>query len=345
MSENPDFPNIPHPNWVALSTCHLKFKKFVKAKEQNCFSVEDVKKCNNTDLDGREIKSFYDETIKSEAFARKKKKTPGVKCETIEIIESDESDIEVVDPDGNQKLLKAIQNCELEELKAVKDCDYNCTDQFGWTALEIACVVGNREAVKYLLKKGSYIKDNEKIYRILEKKGLSDIIAILNKIGEETEVDTYNIEDSTFKHCEECGEKFDVDQKVQHQAEISHQLSLKRNISKRNPGFGISEANVGFKLMKKYGWDGVSGLGDDQSGKLFPVKTVLKQDRKGLDVGDKKKLKVTHFGPNDPESIANLKYRKQRNPAKQRKIIRRGSKWKKVPITSEQLLREDLGTL
>eukprot|EP00092_Neocalanus_flemingeri_P050666 GFUD01058650.1.p1 GENE.GFUD01058650.1~~GFUD01058650.1.p1 ORF type:complete len:141 (+),score=26.25 GFUD01058650.1:557-979(+) len=138
---------------------------------------------------------------------------------------------------------------------------------------------------------------------------------------------------------------FDVDQKAMHIAKISHQLSVQRENVKRNPGFGISETNIGFRLMKTSGWDGVSGLGDDQSGKLFPVKTIFKWDRKGLDSGDKKGARVTHFGPNDEESIVNRKYRKKDNFNKKlKKTVKRGSKLRKVVITAEQILREDLGS-
>ena len=213
--------------------------------------------------------------------------------------------------------------------------------------MEIACVVGNPEIVKYLLGKGGYIKDNNKIFRILVEKGLTDIINILKNNGENGEViELIDIDDAVLEQCKDCGEMFDTDQKALHIAKISHQFSIKRDCVKRNPGFGISETNVGFRLMKKSGWDGVSGLGDDQNGKLFPVKTILKQDRKGLDTGDKKKSRVTHFGPHDEESIVNKKYVKKDNFNKKlKKTVKRGSKFRKVSIPPEQILREDLGAL
>merc|ERR1719391_788067 len=100
---------------------------------------------------------------------------------------------------------------------------------------------------------------------------------------------------------------FDVDQAASHKAGIAHQLSLQQNAEdqiKKNPGFILPESNVGFRLMKKRGWDGVSGLGQSGSGKLFPVKTTFKHDKRGLEVGCKKKMRITHFGPNDISSVA-----------------------------------------
>ena len=40
--------------------------------------------------------------------------------------------------------------------------------------------------------------------------------------------------------------------------------------------------NVGYQLMRKGGWDGHSGLGGHNEGRLFPVKSVLKADREGF---------------------------------------------------------------
>jgi len=345
MSENPEFPNVPHPNWVALSTCHLKFKKFVKAKEQDCFTERGVESTNPA-LDGGEIKAFYEDTISNEEFAKKKKQTESTKYETIELSDSEESDLEIEDPEVNQKLLKAVQNTDFETVKSLKDCDYNCTDQYGWTALEIACVTGSADIVKHLLDKGGYIKDNDRIYRILIEKGRSDIISILENRGDKHVFEIIDIDDGALEQCKECGEMFDTDQKALHTTTISHQLCLERELVKRNPGFGIAESNVGFKLMKKSGWDGVSGLGDDQKGKLFPVKTILKQDRKGLETGDTKKSRVTHFGPNDEESVLNRKYIKKDNHNKKlKKTVKRGNKFRKVTVQPEQILREDLGEL
>jgi len=242
--------------------------------------------------------------------------------------------------------LKAIQNCDFETLKSLKDCDFNCTDQYGWTALEIACVVGNPMIVNYLIEKGGYLQDIDKVFNILVDKGFTNIIDILGNHCDKPNAEVIDIDDAVLEQCEDCGEMFDTDEKALHIAKISHQVSLKRDYVKRNPGFGISEANIGFQLMKKSGWDGVSGLGDDQTGKLFPVKTILKQDRRGLDTGDKKKSRVTHFGPNDEESVINKKYLKKDNHNKKlKKTVKRGSKFRKVIIPPEQTLREDLGGL
>jgi len=45
------------------------------------------------------------------------------------------------------------------------------------------------------------------------------------------------------------------------------------------------------------------GLGPDGKGHKFPIKTVLKQDRKCLGQKEQSKPKVTHFAANDARSV------------------------------------------
>ena len=56
-------------------------------------------------------------------------------------------------------------------------------------------------------------------------------------------------------------------------------------------------------MVRNDNWDPDSGLGKDSEGKLYPVKTVLKRDRKGLGEGEALKPKVTHFAPFDSASV------------------------------------------
>jgi hypothetical protein len=61
-------------------------------------------------------------------------------------------------------------------------------------------------------------------------------------------------------------------------------------------------------MMLNSGWDRKRGLGPTGSGKLFPVKTVLKRDRTGLGhEHDKPPVScVTHFEANDASSVADV---------------------------------------
>ena len=47
---------------------------------------------------------------------------------------------------------------ELSVAKRVRFCDYNCTDSYGWTPLEIAAVLGHAPLVRYFSEAGVYLK-------------------------------------------------------------------------------------------------------------------------------------------------------------------------------------------
>jgi hypothetical protein len=59
--------------------------------------------------------------------------------------------------------------------------------------------------------------------------------------------------------------------------------------------------------MLRSGWDGRKGLGPEGQGQRYPVKTILKKDRKCLGSLKEEKPKITHFNANEKKAI-------QRNP-------------------------------
>ena len=332
-----------HPNWRALATCKVPFKKFVRATEEDTVkrSVSENDTVDNTEK-GKETKDFYDGVISSEEFSRRKVKLESAsKVETVEL--SDDDDCEVIDQEAYKKLLVAIQNEDLDTIKLLKDCDYNERDEYGWTPLEIAAVTGNCDIVEYLLDQGATVGNVDRLRSALVKKNLLDIIDLLwNRVEVVEEEDVATV----MVTCDDCGELFDEKSETEHKASISHQLSLENGEARtRNPGFLLNEGNVGFRMMKRSGWDGVSGLGEENEGKLFPVKTVFKHDRRGLDVGDKKQMRITHFGPGDVASVENRRKRKQNQVKKLKKIVNRGSKQISVNVSKEQMIREDIGDL
>ena len=335
-----------HPNWAALATTSFTFKKFVKAADTETSFLDNRPSSVTEDrMSGDAVKEFYQEILSDETLARKKLNANNSesKYETVEL--SDDDDVEIIDKNANYKLLVAIQNEDVSTVKKLLNCDYNCTDEYGWTALDLAAMVGNIELVKFLAGKGAQLNKWDEIRPSLVKRNIVDVISFL--VDDDAPVEIIDMtEDTEVEKCEECGEMYDKNDLPSHRAKISHQLSKKNEInSKRNPGFQISEMNVGFKLMRKSGWDGASGLGDDGTGKLFPVKTIFKQDRKGLESGDRKRSRITHFGPNDVKSVENRRKRKPFNVKKVKKIVKRGSKFRQVIISKEQLLREELGSL
>ena len=57
----------------------------------------------------------------------------------------------------------------------------------------------------------------------------------------------------------------------------------------------IDQTNKGFQMLKRMGWkESEGGLGKKRQGKLTPVKTILKRDKRGLGSRKAPSAKVTH---------------------------------------------------
>ena len=84
-------------------------------------------------------------------------------------------------------------------------------------------------------------------------------------------------------YCIECGELQRVPRSA-HLSTVVHQFSCQHPVD-INP-YVLTPANKGYQLLMQGGWDERSGLGPDGAGPKQPVKTILKQDRRGLGAPD-----------------------------------------------------------
>jgi len=349
MGESPTFPAVPHPNWMILSTCKFNFKKFVRAKNSDDnFKV--VKDPIDHRLDGDEIRKFYDDVVTSDKLEIKKEASEDVKAEeAAQIVElsSDEEDVEITDDTHlNKKIIEAAFSDDVDFLRSCNLKDLNCKDKYGWTPLEIACVQGNTRVIEYLVSNGIWF-NNEKVINLLRQKGLFHIVSLIDSLSKNNSSERENIDlvgISNRALCDTCEEFYDEELKSSHLASVTHQMCVGLSDKiERNPGFGISEANLGFRMLKSAGWNGTGGLGSEQKGRLFPIKTSLRTGREGLKEGDRKKNRITHFGPGD---VKGVERRDRKNKSTRGKVemkkVKRGSKIRMVKVNRDQKLREDL---
>lgn len=89
------------------------------------------------------------------------------------------------------------------------------------------------------------------------------------------------------------------------------------NSSESTSQLKLDSANRGFTLLSKLGWkESEGGLGRRRQGSLEPVKTVLKDDKKGLGTGKRKKPRITHY----PANLKHIDNKKETKRERKRRI-------------------------
>lgn len=215
------------------------------------------------------------------------------------------------------RLLHFAQNGDLFELKRLLKNENNVNidfqDRYGWTALMCAAVSRHIDVLKFLLSKGAnkYIVNHkdQNVLELCEYVGAVDATITINTFNKTLPLKHKPKINKTF-FCEVCKREFQECTPEEHSSSTVHLFNLR--LKPRTDQYLIPENNRGFQMMKKSGWDGEKGLGPDGLGHKYPVKTKLKRDRQCLGTDDKKKAKVTHFGPKDCDSVKSVHKRSER---------------------------------
>lgn len=344
-----------HPNWRALATIHLPLKRFLP-EGMNDMETGIVDKTGQKyeiqNINGEEAKSYYDETIqrteKRDEFHNKndnKKKTKQPICPQV---------VEESQKPFNQKnyFRYAMEN----NVQGLKEFEYtvnelNSCDSYGWTALMMAACEGAEKAVRLLLrlgvKKELCDKSGKTALDIARSKGYWTIAKLLENFSNTEEYQQIikqqppqpsyaaSLPVEPF-YCEVCKRDFKDSNYSRHLTSTVHQFNERNTnaVNKLNK-FNIPPKNRGLQLMVKQGWDKESGLGPTSSGRLYPVKTVIRKQRTGLGI-EQTPARVTHFEAFDLRATKSDYYKKkQRN----RNDIRREKQrdWKR-----ERRLRTEL---
>ncbi|KAJ8715245.1 hypothetical protein PYW08_005226 [Mythimna loreyi] len=257
------------------------YSNFVKASSPEPQQVAQ----NSGTLSGVEARRIYLEELKNTRTSSAK--TPSVLENKKKVVKHQEQEL----PLTNKDLFITVQNNDVDTLKCVLDRypdKINIVDDYGWSLLMIACQADSVDAVKLLLKRGIDMSVRDKggnSARSLVIKNKNYILAdiLLRYSQKETpkvqKQSNVKVKPKEEYACEICNKTFP--DKDEHLASTIHNISASRG--KKIPAkYVLPSSNRGYQLMLKGGWDRQSGLGRDGSGKLYPIKTVQKKDRKGL---------------------------------------------------------------
>jgi hypothetical protein len=225
------------------------------------------------------------------------------------------------------QLMRFCESNNIEELSRYiesyhTELDINEKDQYGWTLLMSAACSGSFDCVELLLRAGSDWTLTDKggltAFHLAQKKHRSNICELIgdwvrlrrseadtSSEGSESEDDAG---DSGVKFCESCNINYTNEK--EHSKSIAHLVCSSTYPPEDRVHYGIPESNKGFQLMLRTGCKR-RGLGAAEEGQKFPVKTVLKRDRKGLGQegkdGERKSAKITHFAPFDTAAVEGQK--------------------------------------
>ena len=240
------------------------------------------------------------------------------------------------------------QNGDLNSLTAVLsqgELDINSVDHFGWTLLMCASHAGHMDIAEYLLFSGARWRDftdkrghnaldlarsagHLHIVELLERS--SPLHAAQSEDGSRKSSNNHNKPDhqshrsrtsdggpsskrkqkhppsTYYYYCEICKLHVSSDP-TPHSTSTVHQFSCQHRPTLHS--YTIPHTNRGYQLLLREGWDPDRGLGADQQGQQYPVKTVLKQDRLGFGVALGTEARVTHFSAHDRDAV---KYARER---------------------------------
>jgi hypothetical protein len=296
-----------HPNWKALSTVNFPWKQFVR---EGCSQTEENIKVKVTDssLTGEEAKRIYEEVVASVASHEGKLTTgTGIRKVTGAHAISSGSSVTINSCQDRTRLVNAVmkeaQNNSVAGVAALLSglCDIDVTDQYGWTPLMSAACAGAVDVVKFLLghKADANLKDKSgnTCLSLAKRQGHLAVVQAITEGQRETGTEHQPVRTRHVEfYCESCELSIRNTSREQHVTSTVHLFSSRPHITVPTV-YSIPASNKGYQILVKGGWDREKGLGADGSGHRFPLKTVMKRDRKGLGGGTQQKARVTHFSP------------------------------------------------
>ncbi|KAK7270067.1 hypothetical protein RIF29_22956 [Crotalaria pallida] len=94
-------------------------------------------------------------------------------------------------------------------------------------------------------------------------------------------------------------------------------------------GSAINSSNIGFQLLKKHGWKEGTGLGISEQGRIEPVETYVKNNKRGLGA-DKVKKKTAKTDHSDASKGNNHQEHSQKKTKAEKALSKRMKKMQEV---------------
>ena len=297
-----------HSNWRALATIHLPLKRFVRAgrgniEKGNCNVSAGKYEIQN--VDGKEIKQFYEDVLQqagSKSLTTRSQAKAAADC-TKSLKKLATTKEVKIQPFALQKYFRLATENQVEQLKYMEIPleQLDACDCYGWSALMMAACAGAYETVQYLLELGANKDSNDKTrqsaWDLAKKKQHLHVQTLLEGEMQTTKepqafASTEKLAIQPF-YCEACQRDFREVTPKQHYTSTLHRFNEKSTLpgNKLNK-FNIPAKNRGLQLMLTAGWDRESGLGP--SGRLYPIKTVLRKRHSGLGISQAP-ARVTHY--------------------------------------------------
>ena len=283
------------------------------------------------------------------------------------------------------QLFLCVQGGDLESTKSALSSglfDVNAVDNFNWTLLMCASHAGHMTIVRHLLDQGAnwdHFADRRgnNAADLARTAGHPDIAELIESytgahcLGTFTDSHGDHAHSRTHKdthkesrrrhcassdgasrtaqtsrfYCDVCKMNVAVDASnvSRHTTSTVHQFCCGHKPSVTP--YGIPESNRGFQLLLKGGWDPERGLGPEQQGQKFPVKTVLKQDRLGFGLSSgRAKPRVTHFSAYDEGAVKTHRERFRKEAKvqpKKKDIVKAAKKDRRWEIRMRRYMNTD----
>ena len=277
--------------------------------------IKETVQPSNIDLDGNNIKQFYEDLISESS------KEP---LQRLETITKSEDKIEkkkninrsenIINKEDIKKLetefLKASQNNDLKTVERYIKSGHNINvlDMFKWSALMKAVAARNFEIVRLLLENNAdvTVEDNsgnnayklavrindDEIKNLIIKKALSS-----DDLNEEVDkVDDSNVDENSLEYCEICDKEYLKTREKSHLTSIVHIINENKSENRMNiVNYTLKSTNKGYQMLVRSGWNECTGLGSQEQGRIYPLKATKKEDRYGFGLDKKnKKFQQSH---------------------------------------------------